>query len=309
VTLIIVAANRQQTVIVADRAISRAGRSLGESNKAAILHCANARLGVSFTGLAGLNLTKTTLRGPAPPGVFRTGAFILDALHEASHSTTEARALIARFAQILAERIRPIGTPLMSKLLVVGFAGYEYHESASPSPLVCDVSNLREDGLTLSDEGFWVHPPPEPLGNVYMVVLGLRRALPEKDREALATMVEARKPARAIVDKAVEVIGHAAGSKAGSGSISRACNSLILPAEPNGQSTGTFHADGPTDTLYWPSVVEARGGVFGLSIMMDTTLKSGVGPSHGPVIGVPKVGRNTPCPCGSGIKYKRCHGR
>lgn len=23
----------------------------------------------------------------------------------------------------------------------------------------------------------------------------------------------------------------------------------------------------------------------------------------------PKVGRNEPCPCGSGTKYKRCHGR
>jgi preprotein translocase subunit SecA len=24
---------------------------------------------------------------------------------------------------------------------------------------------------------------------------------------------------------------------------------------------------------------------------------------------VPKVGRNEPCPCGSGKKYKHCHGR
>jgi preprotein translocase subunit SecA len=24
---------------------------------------------------------------------------------------------------------------------------------------------------------------------------------------------------------------------------------------------------------------------------------------------VPKVGRNDPCPCGSGKKYKYCHGR
>ncbi|HTJ18976.1 MAG TPA: SEC-C metal-binding domain-containing protein, partial [Steroidobacteraceae bacterium] len=25
--------------------------------------------------------------------------------------------------------------------------------------------------------------------------------------------------------------------------------------------------------------------------------------------GVPKVGRNEPCPCGSGKKYKQCHGK
>ncbi|WP_437341822.1 SEC-C metal-binding domain-containing protein, partial [Culturomica massiliensis] len=23
----------------------------------------------------------------------------------------------------------------------------------------------------------------------------------------------------------------------------------------------------------------------------------------------PKVGRNDPCPCGSGLKYKNCHGK
>jgi hypothetical protein len=27
-----------------------------------------------------------------------------------------------------------------------------------------------------------------------------------------------------------------------------------------------------------------------------------------PALGMPKVGRNDPCPCGSGKKYKKCHG-
>jgi hypothetical protein len=27
-----------------------------------------------------------------------------------------------------------------------------------------------------------------------------------------------------------------------------------------------------------------------------------------PPVEIPKVGRNEPCPCGSGAKYKRCHG-
>jgi preprotein translocase subunit SecA len=27
------------------------------------------------------------------------------------------------------------------------------------------------------------------------------------------------------------------------------------------------------------------------------------------VNGLPKVGRNDPCPCGSGKKYKQCHGK
>jgi preprotein translocase subunit SecA len=28
-----------------------------------------------------------------------------------------------------------------------------------------------------------------------------------------------------------------------------------------------------------------------------------------PVVTGPKVGRNDPCPCGSGKKYKHCHGQ
>jgi hypothetical protein len=31
--------------------------------------------------------------------------------------------------------------------------------------------------------------------------------------------------------------------------------------------------------------------------------------SHSPVKAEPKVGRNDPCPCGSGKKYKKCHGK
>jgi preprotein translocase subunit SecA len=28
-----------------------------------------------------------------------------------------------------------------------------------------------------------------------------------------------------------------------------------------------------------------------------------------PVVAAPKIGRNDPCPCGSGKKFKACHGR
>lgn len=31
--------------------------------------------------------------------------------------------------------------------------------------------------------------------------------------------------------------------------------------------------------------------------------------SHDPVVRGPKTGRNEPCPCGSGKKYKQCHGK
>ncbi|WP_449026312.1 SEC-C metal-binding domain-containing protein, partial [Porphyromonas endodontalis] len=32
-------------------------------------------------------------------------------------------------------------------------------------------------------------------------------------------------------------------------------------------------------------------------------------PKAEPVRAEPKIGRNDPCPCGSGKKFKNCHGR
>jgi preprotein translocase subunit SecA len=36
--------------------------------------------------------------------------------------------------------------------------------------------------------------------------------------------------------------------------------------------------------------------------------EEGAAPVHKPVVAEDKVGRNDPCPCGSGKKYKKCHG-
>jgi preprotein translocase subunit SecA len=38
------------------------------------------------------------------------------------------------------------------------------------------------------------------------------------------------------------------------------------------------------------------------------TNRDGEAPSKAPVRAARKVGRNDPCPCGSGKKYKKCHG-
>jgi preprotein translocase subunit SecA len=37
-------------------------------------------------------------------------------------------------------------------------------------------------------------------------------------------------------------------------------------------------------------------------------VEEGEAPVQKPVTAEPKVGRNDPCPCGSGKKYKKCHG-
>ena len=57
----------------------------------------------------------------------------------------------------------------------------------------------------------------------------------------------------------------------------------------------------PTDDLFAPTAPRTPAGA--------AAVNSSLGPIGRPAAGlVPEVGRNDPCPCGSGKKYKKCHG-
>ena len=54
--------------------------------------------------------------------------------------------------------------------------------------------------------------------------------------------------------------------------------------------------------------VEARGDDYAAN-ENDYFDPSGAATKQEPVKVGPKIGRNDPCPCGSGKKYKQCHGK
>ena len=59
--------------------------------------------------------------------------------------------------------------------------------------------------------------------------------------------------------------------------------------------------------------IAGRGAARPLSRGLDPRMttnrgEDGEAPAHKPATAEPKVGRNDPCPCGSGKKYKKCHG-
>jgi preprotein translocase subunit SecA len=60
------------------------------------------------------------------------------------------------------------------------------------------------------------------------------------------------------------------------------------------------------------TAVPAVSGRRGISSPMESQQRDSRGEVAGvgaPVRSHQKVGRNDPCPCGSGLKYKRCHGK
>jgi uncharacterized protein len=80
----------------------------------------------------------------------------------------------------------------------------------------------------------------------------------------------------------------------------------VLAEDDTGEpALSMFREDGP------PSVSEARLDAVGAAIWAVYTLRQvwrSLGPRTEPVRKAAEPGRNDPCPCGSGKKYKKCHG-
>jgi preprotein translocase subunit SecA len=81
--------------------------------------------------------------------------------------------------------------------------------------------------------------------------------------------------------------------------------------------TGENREERPRTAASVQSASHSSMGAFGASAL--NARPAGASPAGGParpqggnvtlVRSQPKVGRNDPCPCGSGKKYKHCHGR
>ena len=85
-----------------------------------------------------------------------------------------------------------------------------------------------------------------------------------------------------------------------------ACIEDLLDDDTGKPALNLYDEDGP------PSVSEARFEAFGEALWAVYDLhdiKKSLGPRVPPVRNDAKVGRNDPCPCGSGLKYKKCHGQ
>jgi hypothetical protein len=134
---------------------------------------------------------------------------------------------------------------------------------------------------------------------------GMSHAVPDNAYQGLFSMLQADEPRRAIVDRVVGMIRNAAESPEARGLIGRNCMATIISADPSVDSEGEYHPKGTSARHYMPSTVTTRPDVSFMTTGAFVEARS----SGQTVPFIPKVGRNARCPCGSGVKYKKCHGR
>jgi preprotein translocase subunit SecA len=130
----------------------------------------------------------------------------------------------------------------------------------------------------------------------------------QSDVESLRMLLEQRKPAGAIIGKAVALVREMADRPQASSTIGKQISAICLPRNLDSSITTSYHTNVVKYNAFYPSLVIATSDE---DQMMARDLAIHIDDPAGNLlpIAVPKVGRNTPCPCGSGKKYKYCHGR
>lgn len=302
-TLLLAAINADYAVLVSDRRLTQSGHALpDEVNKTAHLVLNDGRFGVAYTGLA-------------TDGPHLTSRWLLDALLEAAAPDALTSATLERLGE-LAERdigaLGRVGTP--DGRLSIMLVGFTYPEHG-PRAVACLVSNYDDFGRASNQAAsreFSVHylaeRPQREEGLSLVAFAGAEMAISDRDGQSLVPLLKERRPAHATAAKAFDLMRDIARRPRSSGLIGLQLMAVIVPSDLEVAASSLYDVSVAGDRLFGASLVDARGGEYGRLAIMDpeqwTRDASGA-----PVRNVlPRVGRNAPCPCGSGAKFKRCHG-
>lgn len=299
-TFILALANDKYVIQLSDRRLT-ADRNIKdeESNKAGFLICNDARALFAFTGIA-----------ESEHRTFKTRRWILETLREAGPPDHNMREMIERFKDLATEyfaRSPTIGRmPKEYRRLSLMWTGF-----ATNGRIVNAIITNFQDVVSGEDapeawNEFRLYPfisreCPE-IKPTFVQRIGAWRAMTVEDERTLRQMLHDGKPRVAVKNKAVEIFNTIAHRPAAAGTVGDQISVACLEIESL-FPIASFYPGAPRNSIPLIDMVDCREGSPCLQIS-DTTLHV-----TGSSIVAPKVGRNQPCPCGSGKKYKFCHGQ
>jgi hypothetical protein len=304
-TLILTLGNDEQVIQISDRRLTYNGILVEEEyDKSGVIVCRNARMAFGFTGIARY-------------GNFDTERWLLAALaHSAAPDYTIFETL-ERFKDRCTHDFANIpelkALAPNKKQLSILFSGYLYNTD----PPLCGyaiLTNYQDFNSVPPNSVAWDHfeityrTEKKDLSEELTLVerIGFWPAMNSQDESILRQFLRERKPSRAILAKVVEVFKEIADRPKAAGSIGKQLSSITLAKNIDDQPQLAYHSNKVSHKIFTPSQVVATGpdncyAITGLSI-------AAVDPKTTRPMVVPKVRRNQLCPCGSGKKYKYCHG-
>lgn len=298
-TIVLTLANADQLIQVSDRRLSINGVLVDDDAfKGGVFICANARLAFGFTGLAKC-------------GTFNTDTWLLENLVKLGPPDFDVKSILDRLtdkATLDFSNLPSIANvSAKDKRLSVMFSGYLYHHSP-PMAAYAIMTNFQNFETSNDDDiawdsfkcTYWNEKRPCQENFTFIQRIGAWPAMFTRDEISLRVLLSERKPAKAIVDKTVQIIRNMADRPQAGGTIGKQLSSVILPRDFNTDPTTEYHSMYSKQVIYpTPMAVSTKEMQLAMARPEMT--------SDSPIV-FPKVGRNALCPCGSGRKYKKCHG-
>lgn len=295
-TLSLALLTEDYVIAVTDRRITSGKRLVTEEHdKTFSLFTNDARLAVSFSGLAG-------------SAGFLTHHFLVTETQAAGAPDFTANGVAERLCDRLTETFRVHsdlkGLSKNEQRLSVMFAGYRY--APEPIGIYAIISNFENPRLKTSQAEassvFSVfrgtlgdHPVTIGVGNL--------NGVSPIDMVELRTSTGTLAP-RASTFRMVAAIRRAADHTYSQGTVGKQLTSILIRPDITEGVSSDYHVAKTRRGSVMPSVVWAMSDQQ--AVISNISIKP-VEPST-PPMSVPKVGRNKRCPCGSGKKYKYCHG-
>lgn len=310
-TLVLALVNDDQVIQISDRQLTNSDGSacVLPENKATVLTLSDARLVCGFAGLA-------------KAGRFRTGRWLLEALAEAAPPDHLAHGTVERFTRAATELFqRPDiarGVAPEYRGLSVLFTGYR--DVLEPPNIIAALVTNFQNFETGEDEAPWEEfratywsVRQDETNPTYIQRIGQWPAMQPADEHGLRHALRERRSAASLIELGVGVMREIAARPSARRTIGRELSSVVLPPyrptevdEGSIPVVGGFHPVGAAHL--WHGVNQVVSIASGPQITLMDPQMGPVEKTPTSVVAVQKVGRNKPCPCGSGKKYKRCHG-
>ena len=281
-------------VLVADRRFTPLTSGADdERNKIVTAAGDNGRVAVAFAGLARV------------AAAFQTGDWLVDALYDSLNPHGDIGRMIEGLRGRADTAFERLPTHARKEPLSIVGVGFSYTQDP-PLPIFFVVTNDRRQALVKWDE-FGGMRFGLSLGtniarryeDAFMLAYGWTQGVETTELVEIQDLARQAKPPEAVKSKAAELIQAAASRTGSARKIGRQCGAAIVPVDPGSPIRTDYIVGANSSVAYMPSHVTTHGAVKDARMWSE---------DRSPVT-VPKVGRNAPCPCGSGKKYKRCHYR
>jgi hypothetical protein len=304
-TMIVTVGNLDNAILVSDRRLTMADGSWNdESNKAFVLITRDARMAIGFSGLA-----------EVPSLGLRTRFWLPQTLSDCATPDYTLGSILSRLKLRAEKDISSLYvTDRRLSITGVGF----WYGSQTPRLAAFRLSNFEslDDPPTLSQSPHdfrlwtWTSNASTPTAELRQIS-GWRTG----PANAIAVWNEIdewlriKKNPEAITARAIQMIRLISDWKSAEGRVGSQCMSIVIPNNPADRAVTQYHTTDARASLYLPGHIEARGGDYGVYSIADFEMGAKDQEGKGLTTVVPSVPRNRPCPCGSGRKFKYCHGR